>query len=129
MHLSSAGGHAARRSTCTSATAPRTSRGEVQSAHLAQAADWAREAASEQEYTLRRQAVDRMARSFWQSWTSLFLQRRAHHDTLHITPDPLDPDTLSLEWHYDSGYHGGLLYHPAHRDGQPQPFGNWSIHT
>jgi hypothetical protein len=44
-------------------------------------------------------------------------------------PDPFGPDTLSLEWYYDSGYHGGLLYHPTHHDGQPQPYGIWSIHT
>jgi hypothetical protein len=97
--------------------------------HLSQAADWAQQAGTEQEYTLRHQAIDRMERSFWQSWTTLFMQRRSPDDALHITPDPFGPDTLSLEWHYDSGYHGGLLYHPTHRDGQPQPYGIWSIHT
>src|SRR6266567_4463966 len=54
--------------------------------HLSQAADWAQEAASEQEYSLRHQAIDKMARSFWQSWTTLFMQRRSGDDTLHITP-------------------------------------------
>jgi hypothetical protein len=97
--------------------------------HLSQAADWAQQAASEQEYSLRHQAIDKMARSFWQSWTTLFMQRRSSDDTLHITPDPFGPNTLSLEWYYDSGYHGGLLYHPTHHDGQPQPYGIWSIHT
>lgn len=98
-------------------------------AHLSQAGEWAQQAGSEQEYALRQQDVHQMAHSFWQSWTSLFMQRRSSDGSLHITPDPFGPDTLSLEWHYDSGYHGGLLYHPTHRRGQPQPYGTWSIHT
>ncbi len=95
--------------------------------HLSQAAQWAEQATSEQEHARRHQTVDRMAHSFWRSWTSLFMQRCPPNDTLHIAPDPFGPNTLSLGWHDDSGYNRGLLYHPTHRDDQPH--GIWSIHT
>lgn len=36
---------------------------------------------------------------------------------------------LSFFWRYESGYHGGLIFHSTHRGSERLPVGVWSVHT
>lgn len=42
-----------------------------------------------------------------------------------------DPAPLSFFWRYESGYHGGLIYHASYASEGTErlPVGTWSVHT
>lgn len=42
-----------------------------------------------------------------------------------------DPAPLSFFWRYESGYHGGLIYHASYASAGTErlPVGTWSVHT
>jgi hypothetical protein len=73
------------------------------------------------------ESIDEMRFSLHQSMLSVVMMK--HGGTLHVQADGA-PDAMNFYWFYEnSGYHGGIIFHPNYRDGKPSKTGQWSVHT
>lgn len=92
-----------------------------------EAQNWVDQAADEQELIERRAQLYSMERSFLSNAARLLFETNSHDGRLYITTDSAP---LSFFWRYESGYHGGLIFHPIYVNGTERlPVGTWSIHT
>lgn len=73
----------------------------------------------------REALVVEMERSFHANVSRMFF-RPASDGMLTFHTD-IAP--LSFFWRYESGYHGGLIFHSTHRGSERLPVGVWSVHT
>lgn len=74
--------------------------------------------------------VHEMELSFHRNVTRMFLTPAGDGELLLMT----DIARLSFFWRYESGYHGGLIFHGTHgkhgyATADPNVVGTWSVHT
>lgn len=75
----------------------------------------------------RGEKVAEMERTFLANVARLFFTPASDGMlTIHTDVAP-----LSFFWRYESGYHGGLIYHASHASEGTErlPVGTWSVHT
>lgn len=80
------------------------------------------EAASYEELAEKRRLVVEAQQSFIRSLLGV-IRSNDHDGNVRLAWD----GDASLFFSYDSGYHGAMIFHNNHRDGEP--FGTWSVHT
>jgi len=80
---------------------------------------------AEKELVRRKAIAIEMELSFLRNWGMLTGQRFVHDGQVHIFRDGF----CSFLWRYDSGYHGGLIFHRNHQVKDNDKIGTWSIHT
>lgn len=76
-----------------------------------------------------REMLYEMERSLYANIARMVMISQVHDGELQIQSDGV-PENMSFFWiHKQSGYHGGLIFHRIHIEGEPTEFGTWTIHT